>query len=110
MAQIASGYKVLKHCFEKVIGERQISKMDAEVLVIDEIHSSDWRKQLIDYLQNPSSNYDKKLKFRALHYTTLGVELYKKSIKGPLLRCLDENDAYLALAETHEGICGAHQT
>ena len=33
----------------------------------------------------------------------------KKSIDGVLLQCLGEFEAYIALGETHEGICGSHQ-
>ncbi|XP_015970564.1 uncharacterized protein LOC107494047 [Arachis duranensis] len=33
-----------------------------------------------------------------------------KSVDGNLLTCLGEKEAYLALAEVHEGICGAHQS
>ena len=40
----------------------------------------------------------------------LGDELYKKSLDVVLLKCLRESKAYIALAETHEEICGSHQT
>ena len=33
--------------------------------------------------------------------------LFKKSVDSNLLTCLGEPEAYIALAEVHEGICGA---
>lgn len=46
----------------------------------------------------------KKLKYRMLHYTILGLKLYKKSMDGALLRCLGEAEAYTVVAQMHEGI------
>ena len=49
-------------------------------------------------------------KNRALNYVILGDSLYKKVVDGNIiLTCLGESEAYIALAEVHEGICGAHQ-
>ena len=45
-----------------------------------------------------------------MNYVILGDSLFKKSIDGNLLTCLSESEAYIALAEVHEGICMAHQT
>ena len=50
----------------------------------------------------------KKTKNKALNYVILGDSLFRKSIDGNLLTCLSESEAYIALAEVHEGICGAH--
>lgn len=109
-AHIAFGYKLSKLCFETLFGERDIlPRRNAEVMNIDEIQPNEWRRQIGDYLQNLGSSSDRKLKFRSLHCTNMGDELYKRSVEGPLLRCLGEIDAYLALAKIHEGTCGAHQ-
>ena len=45
-----------------------------------------------------------------MKYVLLGGTLCKRSIDNNLLTCLGEQEAYLALAKVHEGICGAHQT
>ena len=110
LAQIASGYKMSKNNFEKIIKEsRKCSLIDNEVFNIETLDSNDWRKPIIDYLRNPNSNVERKLKFRVLHYVILGDNLFKKSVEGNLLNCLGNEEAYLAMAEVHEGICGAHQ-
>ena len=70
---------------------------------------SDWRKPIIEYLENPVGNTDRKIKYRALSYVCLGNELLKKTPEGVLLKCLGDTEAYLAMSEVHSGICGAHQ-
>jgi hypothetical protein len=37
-------------------------------------------------------------------------ELYHRTINDVLLKCLGLDDAILAMAEEHEGICGTHQS
>ena len=32
-----------------------------------------------------------------------------RKVLGVLLKCLSDNEAYLAISETHSGACGAHQ-
>ncbi|KAL0447291.1 UNVERIFIED_CONTAM: Gag-Pol polyprotein [Sesamum latifolium] len=38
----------------------------------------------------------------------IGDELYKRTIDGPPLKCLDEERAKYVLREVHEGSCGNH--
>lgn len=59
-----------------------------EVFAIEKLPPSDWRKSIIEYLENPVGNIDKKIKYRALSYIRLGNELLKKNPKGILLKCL----------------------
>jgi hypothetical protein len=37
-------------------------------------------------------------------------ELYRRIVNDVLLKCLGPDDAILAMAEVHEGICGTHQS
>jgi len=39
----------------------------------------------------------------------IGNELFKKYPEGVLLKCLSENEAYLAISDTHSGACVSHQ-
>ncbi|KAL0344702.1 UNVERIFIED_CONTAM: Gag-Pol polyprotein [Sesamum radiatum] len=50
----------------------------------------------------------KRLKFKATRFTIIGNDLYKRTIGGPLLKCLDEERAQYVLREIHEGSCGNH--
>ena len=44
----------------------------------------------------------------ASHYTLVFGDLYRKGLDGILLRCLELEESKKALAEVHDGICGAH--
>jgi len=39
----------------------------------------------------------------------IGNELFKKTAEGILLKCINENEAYLAVSRVHSGACGSHQ-
>ena len=82
---------------------------ERDVLQNDVSTIEDWRQPILSYLDNPSQNVDRKLKLKASKFVVLGGALYRKSVDGNLETCLNEEEAYVALAEVHEGICGAHQ-
>jgi hypothetical protein len=46
----------------------------------------------------------------AFKYVLMDDELYHRTINDVLLKCLDPDDAILAMAEVREGICGIHQS
>ncbi|CAJ2651686.1 uncharacterized protein LOC123895391 [Trifolium pratense] len=81
----------------------------AEIFVIDDLADDDWRKPIVNYLENPVGITERKVKYRALSYTIIENELYKKTPEGVLLKCLNENEAYVAISNVHSGTCGAHQ-
>ena len=39
----------------------------------------------------------------------IGNELFKKIAEGVLLRCLNKNEAFVAIFTVHSGACGSHQ-
>ena len=41
-------------------------------------------------------------------FTLLGSILYRRGYDGTLLRCLNSDEANLAIKEVHDGICSAH--
>jgi hypothetical protein len=61
------------------------------------------------YLRDPNSTRDRKVRRQSLKYTLINNELYRRTIEGLLLRCLDDEHASIAVGEVHEGLCGAHQ-
>ncbi|XP_076913949.1 uncharacterized protein LOC143572775 [Bidens hawaiensis] len=50
----------------------------------------------------------RKIKHKALNYQMTDDILYRRSFLGPLLRCVDAEDANYLIREIHEGICGLH--
>jgi hypothetical protein len=70
----------------------------------------DWRKEIIDYLENPSRKVSRKLKYKAIKFVLLGGSLFYKSLDGVLLQCLGPEEAKKMMSEVHDGLCGAHQS
>jgi hypothetical protein len=77
-------------------------------IVEDEV--GDWRTPLVKYLQDPKSMSDRLVRRWALKFILDGNELYRRTADDLLLKCLGPDQARLAMAEVHEGICGTHQS
>ncbi|KAL2232610.1 UNVERIFIED_CONTAM: Gag-Pol polyprotein [Sesamum indicum] len=45
---------------------------------------------------------------RAPRFTLVNEQLYKRTVEGPLLKCLDPERAEYVMREIHEGSCGNH--
>ena len=73
-------------------------------------HDKDWRKPIVNYLQDPSKRVDKTIRQMAFKYILIDSDLYRRTVDGILLKCLDEDQARVAMGEVHEGICGTHQS
>ncbi|VFQ82225.1 unnamed protein product [Cuscuta campestris] len=71
-----------------------------------------WRYDLMEYLMTGQKPDDeeraRKVVLRAPWFQVLDGHLYKRAIRGPLLRCLTNPEAERVIAEVHEGICAAH--
>jgi len=80
-----------------------------EILVNNNLTDNDWRKPIVNYLENLDGTTCRKIKYRALSYVIIGNELFKKTLEGVLLKCLGETEAYLAISNMHSGACGTHQ-
>jgi ribonuclease HI len=136
LAQAASRYKVskdqepepieirnkrsLKESLPKKLSTPKFGGMEAsnrqlqgtnlvEILVVNNLTDNDWRKPIVNYLENPDGTTCRKIKYKALSYVILGNKLFKKTPEGVLLKCLRETEAYLAVSNTHNGTCGTHQ-
>jgi len=58
-----------------------------------ELPADDWRKGIVDYLEDPSKKVSRRIRFQATKYVLLEGELYYRTIDGVLLRCLDKEKA-----------------
>jgi len=70
----------------------------------------DWRREIIDYLKDPSKKVERCVRFQATKYVLHEEELYYRMIDGVLLKCLGDDEARSLMGEIHEGVCGAHQS
>jgi len=84
LAQHASGYQPIVNT---------VSTIDAD----------DWRKEIIDYLKDPSKKVERRVRFQVTKYVLLDNELYYRTIDGILLRCLGDDEARSLVGEIHEG-------
>jgi ribonuclease HI len=98
LAQSASGYRENQEAFA------------TEVCALGmDITEDDWRKEIVDYLEDPSRKVSRKLTYKAIKFVLLDGSLFYKSLDGVLLRCLGPEEAKKMMSEVHDGICGAHQ-
>jgi len=92
LAQHASGYQSILGVFSLAI------------------NADDWRKEIIDYLKDPSKKVERRVRFQATKYVLLDDELYYRTVDGILLKCLGDDESKSLVGEIHEGVCGAHQS
>ncbi|KAL0394444.1 UNVERIFIED_CONTAM: Gag-Pol polyprotein [Sesamum latifolium] len=93
-----------------MIKERSAIEEAEEVQMVQEDRS--WKIEIMRYLKDAILPDDpvaaKRKKFKAARFTMIGNKLYKRTINGPLLKCLDKERAEYVLREIHEGSCGNH--
>ncbi|KAL2248677.1 UNVERIFIED_CONTAM: Ribonuclease HI [Sesamum indicum] len=91
-----------------LIREQSALTNRAEVQVVSEVGS--WKDEIVKYLEDGTLPSDpiaaKRVKFRATRFTLLAGQLYKRTVDGPLLNCLDEERALYVMREIHEGKLG----
>ena len=92
LAQHASGYRPM------------------EGVMVLKLTADDWRKEIVDYLKDPSKKVDRKIRFQAVKYVLLEEDLYYRTIDGVLLKCIDKEEAKVLMGEIYEGVCGSHQS
>ncbi|KAL2232807.1 UNVERIFIED_CONTAM: Ribonuclease HI [Sesamum indicum] len=79
-----------------LVRERSAISNKGEVQVVSEAGS--WKEEIIKYLEDGTLPYD----------PVAAKRLYKRTVDGPLLKCLDEERADYVMREIHEGSCGNH--
>ena len=92
VAQHASGYRLM------------------EGVMALELAADDWRKEIVEYMKDPSKKVERKIRFQAVKYVLLEEELYYRMIDGVLLKCIDKEEAKVLMGEIYEGVCGSHQS
>jgi hypothetical protein len=99
LAQSASGYRENQEVFSM------------EVCAFgSDLAEDDWRKEIVEYLENPSRKVSRKLRYKAIKFVLLDGRLFYKSLDGVFLQCLGPEEAKKMMSEVHDGLCGAHQS
>ncbi|XP_022031955.1 uncharacterized protein LOC110933020 [Helianthus annuus] len=77
-----------------------------------QLGTTSWMTLIIMYLQSgilPENKVEaREVQYKSKHYQMVDGILYRKSYLGPLMRCVDPEDANYLIREVHEGICGIH--
>ncbi|XP_021816121.1 uncharacterized protein LOC110758551 [Prunus avium] len=122
MAQVASGVNIPDTDHDRVIrierrtlpalAERRMAAQVSSAEIADEVNmaEADWRYPIVKYLRDPSGSHERTTRFRARCYLIYQNELYRKGSNGLLLLCPSAEDIKVIMTESHEGICGAHQS
>jgi hypothetical protein len=94
LAQMASGYKAMA---------------DGADLQIHLLEQGDWRANIFNYLKDPAQGAPKRICYKAMKYVMIGDDMFYRTLKGLLLKCLGPIESNQLLHEVHEGTCGTHQ-
>ncbi|XP_074301125.1 uncharacterized protein LOC141632479 [Silene latifolia] len=84
-------------------------EQEAEVLcsTSSEENPPDWRKPYLDWLQNDIMPVDKKevrsFRMKSSKFILIDGVLFRKSLAGPYLRCLDREESQVVLYTLHNG-------
>ncbi|XP_074271309.1 uncharacterized protein LOC141595241 [Silene latifolia] len=78
----------------------------------DQTDDWDWRTPYLDWLRYGKLPDDKKeirgFKMKTSRFILIDNVLFRKSLAGPYLRCLDKQEAHTVLHALHSGECGSH--
>jgi ribonuclease HI len=98
--------------FFQVLKDASVKTVPLEPRVINIIQGGDWRALIMSYLRHyyepDSKNEQIRLQQRAKDYHIVENELYKTSISGPLLCCINKTEGQEILQDVHAGIYGGH--
>ncbi|XP_050379595.1 uncharacterized protein LOC126796923 [Argentina anserina] len=118
LAQLATGIRLADGVRERIlmVQRRTLPSFMARkevndewlVAVVDAI-DEDWRQPIIQYLTDPSSPVDKRVRYFATNYVLRGNEVLRRAEDGVYLRCIYGAEAKRCLQEVHCGNCGSHQ-
>ena len=70
-----------------------------------------WTQPILNYLNNgdiPKDENPRAFRTKVSRYTIIDNILYKQSLAGPYLRCLEFHETTEVLKDIHEGDCGNH--
>ena len=62
------------------------------------------------YLKDPGHGVPRNIRCLAFKYILIGDELYRQTAEDVLLKCLNSDQARVAMGDAHEGICDTHES
>ncbi|XP_076917193.1 uncharacterized protein LOC143611588 [Bidens hawaiensis] len=121
LANLASSLRIpdgvmipITHILTPMIEEVQINEVsDTEDMEIQDPEDTkeSWTIRIIKYTQDGKISKDenpRSFRTKVTPYIILNNLLYRRSLAGPYLRCLEKPEALEVLKDIHEGDCGNH--
>jgi len=71
---------------------------------------ADWRVPIVTYLKDSGHGAERNIRRLAFKYILIDDELYRQTAEDILLKCLDSDQARVAMGEVHEGIYCTYQS
>ena len=71
---------------------------------------ADWRVPIVTYLKDPGHGAERNIRRLAFKCILIDDELCRRIAEDVLLKCLDSDQARVAMGEVHEDICCTHQS
>ncbi|XP_074299126.1 uncharacterized protein LOC141630159 [Silene latifolia] len=95
----------------KEVSTHAISQEPDSVSIVGQ-QDPDWRVPYINWLRDGTLPEDRKeaqsFRIKASRYILIDNVLFRKSLAGPCLRCLNKEEAETVLHDVHGGECGNH--
>ncbi|KAK9070324.1 hypothetical protein SSX86_010725 [Deinandra increscens subsp. villosa] len=113
--RIPEGVKIpITHILTPAIEEQEVNDVttdkDQEVIDSQDPQES-WTYPIRRFIQEgeiPKNENPRLFQTKVIPYSIINGILYKKSLAGPYLRCLEQPEALAVLQDIHEGDCGNH--
>ncbi|XP_050227807.1 uncharacterized protein LOC126677299 [Mercurialis annua] len=117
LSQLASGLRLSEELTHRLVMVQRKTHpsifkrgVQLDIFNIDDNLVQDWRRDIKKYLENPSKKMMYKVRVRAVNYVLIEDVLYRRGFDNLLLKCLGTTEALKVMKQTHEGVCGAHQS
>ena len=111
LAVVAASLLMTETVFMPIYYQLDSSIITTRISQVDEVSLSymDFLVQYINTRKLPNKR-DKahKIQIQSARFSLVNVQLFKRSLDGPYLKCLTTKQGQYVLAELHEGICGNH--
>ncbi|KAK9066680.1 hypothetical protein SSX86_014003 [Deinandra increscens subsp. villosa] len=113
----ADALSKLASCFAEPLQNVHVEEMKDPAIQIHRVNVAQqspesWTTPIVKYLTDGRLPLDKgearKLRSKCENYQMVNGILYRRTYLGPLLRCVDPEEANYLIREIHMGICGIH--
>ena len=111
LATIADSFPITETVILPINYQPDSSIVTTQVSHADEVSPS-WMDPIVQYINTGELPDDRnkahKVQIQSARFSLVNRQLFKRSLDGPYLKCLNAEQGQYVLAELHEGICENH--